>query len=340
MIVLALNVGSSSLKAALFAVTDGIPTELDRIIVENIGGSYDQASSHIRQWISSENHPRPEVIGHRIVHGGERFTEPVILDATTIGQLETLIPLAPLHLPAAIATVRASKKEFPDITHVACFDTAFHATLSRVAYDFGLPASLREQGIRRYGFHGLNCEHVVQTLGSYALGRAVIAHLGSGCSLTAISIGRSVDTTMGLTPTGGVPMATRCGDIDPSVIIHLLQNGHDIANIQTIINKQSGLAGWSGGECDMKTLLTSTDPDAQFAVNAFCTHIAKAIAQMTVTLGGLDTVVFTGGIGQNSTAVREQIISELDYFSPFHSVVVPAGEEQVIARHAAKLASP
>jgi acetate kinase len=329
-IALVLNVGSSSLKAALF---DG-DNELERLMVTDANHAADHGVAEIVERVASSGHPPPDVIGHRLVHGGTEFTEPTIIDSRTRDALDALVALAPLHLPPALRTIDAAAKRFPDVPQVACFDTAFHATLPVVAYDLGLPSSLSKQGIRRYGFHGINCEHVVQSIGAEELGRAVIAHLGNGCSLTAVQNGKSVDTTMGFTPTGGVPMSTRSGDIDPGVLVHLLRNGYDVDAIERLTTHESGVIGWSHGEADMRALLASTEPHNMFAVAAFCHHIAKAVAALTVSLGGIETLVFTGGIGEHAEPIRQNILQLLSHLQPFDVQVVPANEEAVIARHA------
>lgn len=344
--ILALNVGSSSLKAALFnsrfndpsSRVDSETTDLAEIARLDVAEPSDRALVLVEQWINSLGHPVPSVVGHRIVHGGTHFTTPVLIDDATVQHLQMLTPLARLHMPRALSVIEASRRLFERVPQVACFDTGFHSTLPRIAFDLALPASLRDEGIRRYGFHGLNCEHVVETVDTVKLRHAVIAHLGSGCSLTAIRDGSSVDTSMGFTPLGGIPMGTRSGDLDPGVITHLLRSGHSLEDVEQIVERESGLHALSDGTSDMRELLRRADVEssdaARFAIETFCQRVAKGIAAYTVDLGGLDTIVFTGGIGEHCAPIRERIIDRLTHLSDFEVLVVPANEERVIARHA------
>jgi acetate kinase len=326
---LALNAGSSTLKAALF---DDASHEVDRTLVEG------RDVEAVMEWINSSGYPAPDVVGHRMVHGGERFRGPALIGDEARQQLQNLTSLAPLHMPLALEVVDAARKVFDGIPHTASFDTAFHHTLQREAYDFPLPRDLVAQfGLRRYGFHGLNCQHVVDSVGAETLGRTVIAHLGSGCSLTAVANGKSVDTTMGFTPLGGIPMATRTGDLDPGLLVHLLRNGLDVDTLEDALLHRSGIAGWSGTNGDLRNVTASDDPDAHFTLDAFCTRIAMAAAALVVRLGGLDTLVFTGGIGEHQAIVREKVEQQLQPLGAFRSIVVPANEESVIAREAQEI---
>jgi acetate kinase len=336
LIALALNVGSSSLKAALFDSTTGNLEEVDRFTAMDSDGD---TVKQVFNWIATSGHSLPDITGHRIVHGGSRFSTPVVIDDEVLRELHQLEPLAPLHLPKALDVIEQAKELRLSVSHIACFDTAFHRTLPRIAWDLSLPTSLRDAGIRKYGFHGLNCEHIVDIVDQNALQKAVIVHLGSGCSVTAVDNGTSVDTSMSFTPSGGFPMATRSGDIDPGVVLYLLRQGHDVTQIDQIINHGSGLRGWSSEESnDMAELLESSTEDAAFAIDAFCTHVAKSIMQMAVSLGGLKTVIFTGGIGEHAEAVRNNVLNNLSFFGDLQMLVIPANEERIIAKHALDLA--
>lgn len=288
--------------------------------------------------------------GHRIVHGGP-YRAPVQLSPALREALRELIPLAPNHLPGALAVVDALCRRRPELTQVACFDTAFHRSLEPVARRFPLPRAL---AIERYGFHGLSCEGIVRDLGPAAAGRLIIAHLGNGCSMTAVKDGRSVDTTMGLTPLGGLVMGTRSGDLDPGILLHLLREKKmSIEDLDDLLARKSGLLGVSEVSSDMRDLLASPDPRATEAVALFCHQALKHAGGMAAVLGGLDTLVFTGGIGENAAPIRARLCDGLDFLgvrldsarnaahaplisaddSPVDVRVMPANEERVIARH-------
>ena len=250
-------------------------------------------------------------IGHRIVHGGTRFGDPVLVDDEVLAGLEALSPLAPLHQPHGIAGIRACQRLRPGLPQVAVFDTAFHRTLPAEAALYALPRELTEAGVRRYGFHGLSFAFVARRLAETepGLGRVVMAHLGSGASLCALRDGVSVDTTMGFTPLDGLVMGTRTGLLDPGIVIWLMrERGLDAAAIEELLYKRSGLLGASGGiASDMRTLLASPDPHAAEAVGLFVHRVAREIAAMAASLGGLDAIVFTAGIGEHSPAIRARI---------------------------------
>jgi len=337
MIVLAVNCGSSSLKFSLFDVDDQREVTLASGAVEGLGSGYTttwvkdrggmvERSGAIRshseaidvavRHLATAGFPAVAGVGHRLVFGGPTHHAPVRLDSNLVEQLRTMLPLAPLHLPAEIAGIEAVAALWPHVPQVGCFDTAFHQAMPERARRLALPRELWDAGIRRYGFHGLSYEYVVATIGAARLGRAVVAHLGHGVSLAAIANGASVDTTMGLTPTGGVMMSTRSGDLDPGVLIHLAATrGLDAGALERLVTREAGLLGVSAISGDMKTLLDRRASDAQAAqaVDMFCYHVRKAIGAMAAALGGLDTLVFTAGIGERSPAIRHEICDGLGH---------------------------
>lgn len=381
--VLCLNAGSSSLKVALFETGAGerrlahgaaerIGLDSGRVWLRDAAGKtvadrearlddHDAASSALLDELARiSGAEAPAAIGHRIVHGGAAHARPAPVDRALLAELEALVPFAPLHLPSELRCIEAAAARFPDAPQVACFDTAFHRTMPEVAQRLPLPRALWERGIRRYGFHGLSYEFVVSAIGADVLGRAVIAHLGNGASAVAIRDGASVDTTMGFTPAGGFAMGTRSGDLDPGVLVHLLDHGgYDARGIDALVNHESGLLGLSSSSPDMKTLLENEafDPRAAEAIESFCHGLRKSIGALAAALGGLDTLVFTGGIGEHASPVRERTCRGLahlgiaiepaanaahaEVISPAGSRctvrVVPTDEERVIARHARDL---
>ena len=260
--------------------------------------------------------PAPDAVGHRLVHGGPLYRVPVRVDARLLEALKALVAFAPLHLPAEIDGIEAVARRFPDLPQVVCFDTAFHRDMPDVAQRFPLPGALWDAGIRRYGFHGLSYEYVVHALGAASRGRVVIAHLGSGASMAAVHDGRSVETTMGLTPTGGLMMGTRPGDLDPGVLLHLLATRrYDVEGLTRLVERESGLLGVSGLSADMRTLLAARDrdPNAARAVAMFCHRARREVGALAAVLGGMDSLVFTGGIGERSAAVRQEICRGLEH---------------------------
>ncbi len=381
LVVLCVNAGSSSLKLALFSVEpdpdpDQNPErerELWRWSSETAtDGGVEAALIAGLDAMAAEGRPAPQAIGHRIVHGGADHVEPELIDASVLADLRDLIPLAPLHQPAGLAGIEAMAGAFGAVPQVACYDTAFHRTLSPAAREVALPAAARAEGVRRYGFHGLSYEYVVDQVGAERLGRAVIAHLGNGASLAAVVGGCSVDTTMGLTPTGGIVMGTRCGDLDPGVMIHLLRHGGeagsalDVDGLEQLVNRQSGLLGLSGRSADLRALLEARaggDEAAALTIEIFARTVRKQIGAMAAAMGGIDTVVFTGGIGEHASDVRAQSCAGLGFLGitiddernarrdvePARSVtistdsssvtvlVVATDEDRMIARHAADL---
>jgi acetate kinase len=315
-IVLALNAGSSTVKYALYRMIEGGTEE--ELAAETLElGSATPASilEQVLGQLAARAPGEPTLIGHRVVHGGALFTAPVIVDQLTLGRLRTLVSLAPLHLPPALDLIEQALKRCSGALHVACFDTAFHRTLPEVARRFALPSELYERGVRRYGFHGLSYEYVLCALGVPCPQRLIIAHLGSGASLAAIRDGRSIDTSMGLTPTGGVPMGTRSGDLDPGVLLHLMrEHGYEAGDLERLLNHESGLKGLAG-TANMSELVgreRSTPAPALAAIELFSYAIKKQIGAYVAALGGLDCLVFTGGIGEHVPLVRALATSGLE----------------------------
>ena len=279
---------------------------------------------------------------HRIVHGGSHFVAPVIVTPQVMRELEALVPLAPLHQPHNLAGIAASARLAGHAMNIACFDTAFHSDQSELFRSFALDRRLRDQGIRRYGFHGLSYEWIAHVLheqhGPLHDGRVVAAHLGNGASLCALKGGKSIDTTMSMTALDGLPMGTRSGAIDPGAIIHMLRTlGMDAGEIEHALYEESGLKGLSGISHDVETLLSSESPRAAFALDFFAMKCAQFAAMMAVSMGGIDGLVFTGGIGENAAPVRNAILDRLSFLRPFQTLVLPANEERMMAIHAKRL---
>lgn len=337
--ILALNAGSSSLKFALFELVAGDElTLVGKGEIEGIGTAphfraVDAAARVLaeRRWTDGgtlghetflaelfawiEDH-RGEgqlaAAGHRVVHGGTAFSAPALVDKRVLAELDRLVPLAPLHQPHNLAVIRALRAIRPQLPQVACFDTAFHHDLLPVVARFALPHEYEAEGVRRYGFHGLSYEYIARALpkvaAEVASGRVVVAHLGNGASLCAMRAGRSVDTTMGFTALDGLPMGTRCGALDPGVILHLLQaRGMTPAAVQDLLYHRSGLLGVSGISSDMRALLASSDPRAGEAVDLFVFRIVREIGALAGSLGGLDALVFTAGIGEHAPQIRRRV---------------------------------
>jgi acetate kinase len=319
------------------------------------------ALGELLDWLEQhDDGGHPDAIGHRVVHGGADLTAPVRITPAVLARLDAVADLAPDHLPGELAAIRAVHHDFPHVPQVAAFDTAFHRTIEGPAATFPLPQRLTAEGIHRYGFHGISCEYVLQELAAETdvdpRGRIVIAHLGGGASMTAVRDGRSIDTTMGLTPLGGLMMGTRCGDLDPGVLVFLLRRvGIDADELDRILNHESGLLGVSGISADMHTLMehAATAPAAEAAIDQFAYIARKHLAALGASLGGLDTVVFTGGIGEHAWPVRQRICRGLHFIgidldtaaneagatvittpsSPVAVRVVHTDEELMIARH-------
>jgi acetate kinase len=302
-------------------------------------------------------------VGHRVVHGGTAFAAPVRVDVTLLDKLAALIPLAPLHQPHNLLPIRAIAERRPDLVQVACFDTAFHRTAPPIAQAFALPRSLTERGVRRYGFHGLSYEYIASVLPQHdphaAAGRTVVLHLGNGASMCAMSGGKSVATTMGFTAVDGLPMGTRCGNVDPGVVLYLMQELHmDAAAIESLLYKESGLLGVSGVSSDMRELLESSDARAKFAIDLFVYRIGRELGSLAGALEGLDAIVFTAGIGERAVAIREAVCVQAAWLGVDFDLsgnigggprissassrvavwVIPTNEELMIARHTRALA--
>ncbi len=282
----------------------------------------------------------PSVVGHRIVHGGPHLLEHQRITPEVVEQLRAATHLAPLHIPEALTLLAEAQRIFPHAEHIACFDTVFHRTMPREARQLPLPRALFDQGVQRYGFHGLSYESLVYRLGANLPACAIFAHLGNGSSLAAVRDGMSIDTSMGLTPTGGVLMGTRSGDLDPGEVLYLLrQPGATIDSVEYLLNHASGLAGYSGGESDMRALLaraTTGEAAAALAVRAFTTAVRMEIGAYAALLGGVDLLVFTGGIGAGSAEIRAAICADLDFLGlgpgSDRVRVLPAEEEAQMAR--------
>ncbi len=311
---LIINAGSSSIKYALYKADDLTLIEKKTIEIKD-KDAYEAGFKDILKLIGTHN---VTGIGHRVVHGGKNFSAPQKIDAAVVAELEALTPLAPLHQPHNLKAVKLILDQFPDMPQVACFDTAFHRTQPKLNEMYALPRALTDEGVIRYGFHGSSYEYIASILpkvaGGRAQGRVIVAHLGNGASLCAMHNGKSVGTTMGFTPLDGLMMGTRTGDIDPGVSMYLQeQKGMSLKEIANIFNKESGLKGVSGISPDMRELLASKDPKAAEAVDLFCLYVARHLASLTVDLGGLDAIVFTAGIGENSPVIREKICKHLEH---------------------------
>ncbi len=311
--VLALNAGSSSLKFALFA-REGL-AEITRGVVEDIGvGSrtHAEALASVLDRVETQ-HPEVELFaaGHRVVHGGREHVAPERVTPALLADLERLVSLAPLHQPHNLSGIRAVASRRPDLPQVACFDTAFHATIPEVGQTFALPFEVTEGSVVRYGFHGISYAYIASVLPRHLRadqGRVVVAHLGHGASLCAMRDGRSVATTMGFTPLDGIPMSTRCGSLDPGVLIYLLrERGLSPEALTELLYHRSGLLGVSGISRDMKTLLASSEPRARLAVDLFVYWLNYHLGGLCAVLGGLDALVFTAGIGERSPEIRGRV---------------------------------
>ena len=336
---LALNSGSSSLKFGLYRVR---PTKAELLLTgeaEAIGGERSQfraqdlrnnalpvatspiptqreAITRIGKFLDDSGAPAPVAIGHRVVHGGPKLRQHCLIDGQVMQQLDAASAFAPLHTPVALSVIRFARKHYPELPQVACFDTTFHIDLPDVARVLPIPRELQSEGIQRYGFHGLSCKSILHQLGNDPPERLIIAHLGNGASVTAVRNGKSIDTSMGLTPSGGVVMGTRSGELDPGVLIYLMREKKlDARRLEDMIDHRSGLLGISGISSDMRRLHEAaiTSADARLAIDMFCYSVRKQIAAMIAVLGGADLIVFTGGIGENDGEVRGAICRGLDW---------------------------
>ncbi len=382
--ILVLNAGSSSIKFSLFLDRD---ETLDLLLGGQVEGLYttphfkakDAVGAMVgeRQWAANEplghdgaiaylagflrgqlGEHRLVAVGHRVVHGGLDYAAPVRLTAEIVGHLERFIPLAPLHQPHNLKPIRLLLAHQPELPQVACFDTAFHRHQPEVAQAFALPAGITDRGVRRYGFHGLSYEYIASALPQVdpraAQGRTVVLHLGNGASMCAIQAGKSMASTMGFTAVDGLPMGTRSGNLDPGVVLYLMDELQmDARAIEKLLYPQSGLLGVSGVSSDMRTLLGSADPKAQFAVELFVYRIGRELGSLAAALGGLDALIFTAGIGEHAAPIRERVCRaaawlgvELDPItntaggqristagSRIPVWVIPTNEELMIARH-------
>jgi acetate kinase len=387
--ILTLNSGSSSIKFAVFEAAeasrrtalcegdiDGIGDEVRFIAVDLMGHqiaserlasavTHEDALGFLLRWLDSRfTDHRLAGAGHRVVHGGTHYSAPVLVDPAVIADLEHLIPLAPLHQPHNLAAIKALTNLHPKLPQVACFDTAFHCTQPHIATLFALPRALTEEGIRRYGFHGLSYEYIASVLPDYAGqradGKVVVAHLGNGASMCAMKARRSVATTMGFTALDGLPMGHRCGNIDPGVVLFLMADKKmEAATISDLLYNRSGLLGVSGISGDMRNLLASNDARAAEAIQLFAYRIGRELGSLVAALGGLDLLVFTAGIGEHAAKIRAQVCEDaawvgitLDHDAnaaggpcitkPNSQVgvwVIPTDEDVVIARHTARLIS-
>ncbi len=369
--ILVLNSGSSSLKFGVFSPRPGVSGEEDLVLEGSADGiGRDSGTLDIRSAdgvsLLSEKHllesqpealqklasalavhlPAPPIaVGHRVVHGGPHLREHQRITPDLLRQLRDAVHFAPLHIPQAIALIDQAQTTWPDCPHFACFDNAFHRTMPEVATHLPIPTRYFEQGVIRYGFHGLSCESIVFRLGETLPPRAIFAHLGNGSSVTAVQDRQSIDTSMGLTPTGGVPMGTRSGDLDPGVLLYLLRSESlDTDALEHLLNHDCGLTAFSNGESDMQALLkraATGDPTADLAIQAFTTAVRKFIGAYAALMGGVDLLVFTGGIGQHSEAIRKRICADLHFLGlddGAEKVKVLATEEELqIARHCRSL---
>jgi len=306
-LVLSLNAGSSTLKYGLYRFDESGERELMTDTLETRGSASAEIVGKALERVEHAAGSPLQLVGHRVVHGGDDFVAPTRVDRHVLERLHALSSLAPLHLPPALDILRAATERLPNALHVACFDTAFHRTLPEVARRFALPDELYRSGVRRYGFHGISYEYVLSTFESVPE-RLIVAHLGNGASVTAIEQGRSIDTSMGFTPDGGIPMGTRPGDLDPGVLLYLeRERGLDLEQREQLIHRESGLRG-VGGTSDMRELVARAEKGESRAIAAielFSYALKKQIGAYVAALGGLDCLVFTGGIGEHAPRVRE-----------------------------------
>ena len=382
--ILVLNAGSSSIKFSLFAAREatlalalhgqieGLYTSPRFVAKDDAGSTVSEKSwgdgtklghagalDHLAGFIRGELAGHRLVgVGHRVVHGGLEYMRPMRIDAGVVDALEKFVPLAPLHQPHNLTPIRLLLEREPALPQVACFDTSFHRTNPDIAQRFALPAELHDAGVRRYGFHGLSYEYIASVLPQHdaraAAGRTVVLHLGNGASMCAIEKCKSVASTMGFTAVEGLPMGTRSGSLDPGVILYLMDSrGMDARSIEQLIYNQSGLLGVSGISSDMRTLLASDDPRAKLAVDLYCYRIRRELGSLAAALGGLDAIVFTAGIGENSAAIRERVCRDASWLgvaldaaanlkggpristagSRVAAWAIPTNEELMIARH-------
>ncbi len=387
-VILVLNAGSSSIKFSAFDVQGDT---LGLIVHGQVDGLYTatvhfsavdhHAERHEQQWAGGDTFGHHEgleqiaaflaahqeghrlaAVGHRVVHGGQRFSGPVRVTPEIVAELEKLTPLAPLHQPHNLTPIRILEAVQPGIEQVACFDTAFHCTQPAVSQAFALPESITSRGVRRYGFHGLSYEYIASVLPDVApqaaRGRTVVAHLGNGASMCALVAGKSVASTMGFTAVDGLPMGTRCGNLDPGVVLYLMDELRmDVRAVEDLIYRRSGLLGVSGLSSDMRTLLASDDPHARFAIELYVYRIARELGSLAAAMEGIDAIVFTAGIGEHAAAIREGVMRRAAWLGVEIDVdannsggplvttassrvpvwVIPTNEEWMIAQHTRRL---
>ena len=381
--ILTINAGSSSIKFALYALDTGIARhpflsgQIDgigaaaKLVVKNTDGEriaenplpegvkHADALAALLSWLEAhpQNSRRIAAVGHRVVHGGELYSQPVLIDEAAVKALEQFIVLAPLHQPHNLNGIKALAERLPGVPQIACFDTAFHRTQPALAQLFAIPRALTAEGVRRYGFHGLSYEYIARVLPEHtakAEGRVIVAHLGNGASMCAMVNRRSQTSSMGFTAIDGLMMGTRTGALDPGVILYLLQSkGMDAKSLENMLYKESGLLGVSGISQDMRTLLASDRPEANEAVNLFCYRIVREIGALAACIGGIDALVFTGGIGEHADEVRKRVCAQLQWLgvdfdesanndksvrishadSKTEVLVIPTDEEWMIAQH-------
>jgi acetate kinase len=373
-LVLVLNSGSSSVKYALVDPDTGErPLSGQAENIGTSGGSYHDAITQILNHLDDQGHVDLAGAGHRVVHGGERFSDSVLVDDDVLAAIRSFSPLAPLHNPANLAGIEAVSAVRPGLPQVAVFDTAFHQSMAPAAFRYAVPQEwYTRYGVRRYGFHGTSyrfvSERAAARLGRAPAGlRLIVAHLGNGCSAAAISGGKSVDTTMGLTPMEGLVMGTRSGDVDPGLLGYLAERtGRSAAGLTEVLDTESGLLGLSGASNDMRTISESAekgDERAGLALDVFVHRLAKAVAALAASLDGLDALVFTAGIGENSPVIRSRVLARLGFLGltedpeanaahgrstngrishpgPVQALVIPTDEELMIARDTARLVPP
>jgi len=381
--ILTINAGSSSIKFAVYAVDgelarkpylsgqiDGIGADA-KLIAKDAGGAriaedalpagikHAEALDALLNWLVAHRADDRKLVavGHRVVHGGERYSAPVALDAEAIRELEQFIVLAPLHQPHNLNGIKVLAARLPEVPQIACFDTAFHRTQPAIAQLFAIPRALTAEGVRRYGFHGLSYEYIARVLPQHtqkAEGRIIVAHLGNGASMCALHGRKSQTSSMGFTAIDGLMMGTRTGALDPGVILYLLQAKQmDAKALEKLLYKESGLLGVSGISHDMRTLLASERPEAAEAIDLFCYRIVREIGALAACIGGIDALVFTGGIGEKAAAVRERVCAKLQWLgieldavandanaihigaagSTTEVLVIPTDEEWMIAEH-------
>ena len=387
-VILVLNAGSSSIKFSLFVIRAGelklkLRGQIEgiysapRFIAKDAAGTevgsrtwdegarlgHDGAMDYLIEFLRThQGNNRLVAVGHRVVHGGVEFAQPTLINAEVEAKLEKLVPLAPLHQPHNLAPIRIVSQRSPEMPQVACFDTAFHRAQPEVAQTFALPSNITERGVRRYGFHGLSYEYIAGVFSHFepkaASGRVVVAHLGNGASMCALRACKSVASTMGFTALDGLPMGTRCGSLDPGVMLYLMDELRmDARAIEKLIYNQSGLLGVSGVSSDMRGLLESADPRARFAVDLFIYRIGRELGSLAAALGGLDALVFTAGIGEHAAVVRDRVCRDAAWLgveldaaanqdggpristtsSRVSVWMIPTNEELMIARHTQRL---